>query len=179
VNETEKGTIIRLRMAPIHSAELLTGISVVQIILGIISAFLSLAMAAAMGFHIQGSFWLILLIFILTSISIIAFSLILASFSKSANHILIVGNFPFFIFMFLSGAMFPLNTGSWFTIGGYSFAVNSLLSPVHAVSALNKVVFMQMGFMNIQPEIITLIVLILIYFSLGVWAFQYRHLRRR
>ena len=179
VNETEKGTIIRIRMSPVSSAELLTGISVVQVILGLISAFLTLAVAAAMGFHMQGSFLLIFLISTLTSISIIAFSLILAAFSKSANHILVAGNFPFFIFMFLSGAMFPLNTGSLFTIGGYSIAINSILSPVHAISALNKVVFFQMGITDILPEIFSLILLSIIYFSLGVWAFGYRHLKNK
>jgi hypothetical protein len=53
------------------------------------------------------------------------------------------------------------------------------LSPVHAVSALKKVVFMQMGFMDIVAELISLISLTIFYFSLGIWAFEYRHLGRR
>lgn len=179
VNETEKGTLIRLRMAPVGTGTVLAGISAVQVLLGIVSAFITLGVAAAMGFCMEGSFWLILFICILTSISVIAFSLILAAFARSANQILIVGNFPFFIFMFLSGAMFPLHITPWFTAGGYPVAVNSLLSPVHAVSALNKVIFYHMGFLNILPELISLVLLSAVYFLLGIWAFSKRHMGRR
>ena len=168
MNETEKGTIIRLRMAPVGTGTVLAGISAVQVLLGIISASITLGVAAAMGFRMDGSFWLILFICILTSISVIAFNLILAAFARSANPILIVGNFPFFTFMFLSGAMFPLNITPWFTAGEYPIAVNSLLSPVHAVSALNKVIFYHMGLRGILPELISLALLSAVYYFLGI-----------
>jgi ABC-2 type transport system permease protein len=178
VNETEKGTIQRIKMAPVTAFEFLTGVSFVQVILGVLSVLLTLWIASAFGFHMHGSFFLVLLVSILCSISIVAFGLILAALSKSANQILVIGNFPLFIFMFFTGAMFPMHSKTWFTILDYPVSVNSILSPVHAISALNKVLIMNEGFSKILPELIALVFLSALYFVLGVWLFYRRHLKK-
>jgi lipopolysaccharide export LptBFGC system permease protein LptF len=51
------------------------------------------------------------------------------------------------------------------------------MSPSHSIPALNKVMIMNMGFADIIPEIIALIVITIIYFIIGVWAFQRRHMK--
>ena len=177
VVEAEKKTLTRLKISKVTALEFLGGVSIIQILLGVAGVVLTLMVALGFGFRFEGSLLLVLLIAVLASISIIAFSVIIAAFSKSVTQVLIAGNFPLFLFMFFSGAMFPLNVNEWFTVGDYGISVISLLSPSHAVSALNKVLIMQQGFEKIIPEISMLILLSLIYFLAGVWSYHRRHMR--
>jgi len=130
-----------------------------------------------LGFDFRGSFAVLLLITVLTSVSIIAFSLIVAAATKTVNEVLIVGNFPLLLFMFFTGAAFPLRGGELFTIAGYPVSIQGFMSPTHAVSALNKVMIMNMGITDILPEIIALIILTAFYFLIGWQAFSYRHMK--
>lgn len=177
VVEAEKKTLTRLKISKVTALEFLGGVSIIQILLGVMGVVLTLAVALGFGFRYEGSLLLVLLIAVLTSISIIAFSVIIAAFSKSVTQVLIAGNFPLFLFMFFSGAMFPLNVNEWFSIGDYGISIISLLSPAHAVSALNKILIMQQGFSGIITEIILLILLSSIYFIIGVWFFRKRHMK--
>ena len=63
-----------------------------------------------------------------------------------------------------------------FSVAGYPVTVQGLMSPTHAISAANKVLILGMGLRDIVPEIIALLALTLIYFLIGAWAFQRRHM---
>ncbi len=177
VTEVENKTIIRLRLSKISTIEFIAGISVSQVIIGIVSILLTLAVAVILGFDYYGSIWIIILIAVLTSISIVFFSLILAAITKTVNEVLIVGNFPLFLFMFFTGAAFPMQANALFSISDYPVSLQSLMSPNHAISALNKILIMNMSFKDILPEILALITISLIYFIIGAWAFKKRHMR--
>jgi len=126
---------------------------------------------------IPGSFGIMVLIAILTSISIIAFSLILAAICKTVNEVLIIGNFPLFLFMFFTGAAFPLEGKALFHIAEYPISLQGFMSPTHSISALKKVLIMEMNMQDIFPELLSIIVLTIIYFVIGVWAFKRRHMK--
>ena len=177
VTEVEHKTIIRLKLSKLSALEYLSGVSLVQVLIGIISVLLTLLTAVSLGFEFKGSFALLILLVVLTGISMIAFSLIVAAFTKTANEVLIVANFPLFLFMFFTGAAFPMKANAWFTIFGYPVTLQGLMSPTHAVSALNKVAIMNMGLTDILPELIAIIVITIIYFIIGVWTFQRRHMK--
>ena len=177
VSEVENKTIIRLKLSKITSFEFLTGISAVQLFIGVISVILTLLTAIMLGFHYTGSFLIMIFIASLTSLSIISFSLIISAITKSANEVLVVGNFPMFLFMFFTGAAFPLKSNALFTIAGYSINIQSLMTPTHAISALNKTLIMDMNFMSIIPEIISIIALTIFYFIIGAILFNRRHLK--
>jgi ABC-2 type transport system permease protein len=177
VYETENKTLRRLKITRMSTVEILGGISVIQLLVGIISVTLTLLIALLLGFRYEGSLILVFLVSVLTSMSVISFCLIIAAFSKTVNQVLIAGNFPLFVFMFFSGAMFPIQARSWFSIAGYEITVVSLLSPSHSVSALSKVLFMQEGLSGIIPEITSLIILSLVYAMTGGWLYYRRHLR--
>ncbi len=177
VTEVENGTIIRLKLSQVGVLNYLGGITVVQVTVGLIAILLTLGTALLMGFSYSGSIGLLLLIAVLTSISMIAFSLILAAATKSANEVLIVGNFPMFLFMFFTGAAFPLEGKPLFTIAGYTITAQGVMSPAHAVSAAKKVLILGAGTGDILPEIIALLLITLIYWIIGAWAFNRRHMR--
>ena len=177
VTEIENKTMIRLKLSKITAFEFLSGVSFVQVLIGVISVVLTLVVAVWLGFNFTGSLGIAAFIVVLTCISIIAFSLILAAFTKSANEILIVGNFPLLLFMFFTGAAFPIEGKALFSIAGYPISFQGLMSPTHAISALKKVLIMDMGMKDVLPEIIVLAILTIIYFWIGVWIFQRRHMR--
>jgi len=79
--------------------------------------------------------------------------------------------------MFFSGTMFPMGISELFSIGGYGIGVNAILSPVHAVSALNKTIIMQQGLSDVVPEIISLVVLSVLYFFIGQALYKRKHMK--
>jgi ABC-2 type transport system permease protein len=174
--EVENKTIIRLKLSKLTAFEFVTGITIVQLLVGIVSILLTLLTAALLGFKFHGSATIFLLIAILTSLSIIAFSLIIAAVTKTANEVLVVGNFPLFLFMFFTGAAFPFKSEGIFSIFGYPVTLQGLMSPTHAISALNKIMIMEMQLKDILPEIVALIVLTVIYFLAGIALFNRRHM---
>ena len=177
VTEVEQKTIIRLKLSKITAFEFLSGVSIVQIVVGLVSVLLTGIIAHWLGFDFRGSFWSLLLIAVLTSVSIIAFSLILAAITKTVSEVLIVGNFPLFLFMFFTGAAFPLEAKELFTIAGYSVTLPGLMSPSHAIIALRKILILDMGLKDVVPEIIAVVLLTIIYFLIGIWAFKARHMK--
>ena len=177
VSEVENKTIIRLKLSRLTAFEFLGGNSIVQLLVGIVSVLLTLFTAILLGFHYSGSIFIMIFIASLTSLSIIGFSLIIAAITKSANEVLVVGNFPMFLFMFFTGAAFPLKSEALFSIAGYPVNLQGLMTPTHAISALNKTLIMNMDISSIIPEIISIIVLTIIYFMIGGIIFKQRHLK--
>ncbi len=177
VSEVENKTIMRLKLSKLTAFEFLGGISVVQFMVGIVSVLLTLFAAILLGFQYSGSIWIMVFIAGLTSLSIISFSLIIAAITKSANEVLVVGNFPMFLFMFFTGAAFPLKSAALFKIAGYPINIQGLMTPTHAISALNKTLILNMDVSSIIPEIIAIIVLTVLYFIIGGIIFKQRHLK--
>ncbi|MBN3035182.1 MAG: ABC transporter permease [Bacteroidales bacterium] len=177
VTEVEHRTVIRLKMSRLKTFELLTGVSAVQLLVGLVAILLTLWVATAFGFDPSGSLCLLLLIAALTSLSIISFSLIVAAVTKTANEILIVGNFPMFLFMFFTGAAFPLEGKALVHIAGYPVSLQGLMSPTHAISALKKTLVLGLTWRDIIPELCALIILTIIYFFVGWGLFRRRHMR--
>lgn len=177
VSEVENKTIMRLKLSKLSALQFVGGISIVQLMVGICSVILTLMIALLLGFRYQGSIGTLILIAGLTSLSIIAFSLIIAGITKSANEVLVVGNFPMFLFMFFTGAAFPLKSSPLFTICGYPINFQGLMTPTHAISALNKTLVMNLSITQIIPEIIAILIMTVLYFMVGAWLFNRRHLR--
>lgn len=177
VSEVENKTIMRLKLSKLNVFQFLTGISSVQLLVGVVSVLLTLITAIMLGFKYEGSLMIMILVASLTSLSIIAFSLIIAAITKTANEVLVVGNFPMFLFMFFTGAAFPLKSKALFTIAGYPINIQGLMTPTHAISALNKTLIMNMDISSIIPEINSIIVLTLVYFLIGGIIFKQRHLK--
>lgn len=177
VTEVENRTIIRLKLSRLSALEYLAGVSVVQVVIGVVSVLFTLGVAILVGFDQVRSIGILITVAVLTSISIIAFSLILAALTNSVNEVLVVGNFPLFLFMFFTGAAFPIKSTPIFTLAGYPVTLQGLMSPTHAISALNKTMILGLGWRDIGPELLALSAITVVYFSIGVWAFRRRHMR--
>ncbi len=177
ITEVDQGTILRLKLSGMKAWQFLIGVGATQVIVGILAILLTLATAASLGFEMRGSLGSFFLIAILTSISMIAFSLILAAMTRSVTDVLVVGNFPLFLFMFFTGAAFPISASPWFHVGNYGVSWQSLMSPSAAISALNKISIMGMALGDVWGELLVLAIVTVAYFLLGLWSFNKRHLQ--
>jgi ABC-2 type transport system permease protein len=180
VREPEIRTLERLRISRLTALEFLGGISLVQVVLAIISLVFALLTAIALGYSLlPGTLGFILLISILTAFSMVSFSLLVAAMCRSVKEVAIIGTFPLFLLMFFTGAAFPISGGELFTLGEYTVRLNHILSPTFSVEALNKVLIRGMEIQDTLPEMMAILILSLLYFVTGTWAFRRRHMRAR
>ncbi|MCX6271766.1 MAG: ABC transporter permease [Bacteroidetes bacterium] len=177
VAEVENKTVLRLKLSQLKTLEWLAGVSVVQILVGMLAIFLTLLVAGLLGFQFHGSYGILLIITILTSLSIISFSMIIAALTKTVTEVLIIGNFPMFLFMFFTGAAFPIKSATLFSIFGYHVTWQTFMSPTPAIEALKKVTILGYGWREIMPEMMALVILTILYFIIGTLAFRKRHMR--
>ena len=178
VREPETRTLERLKISRLTSFEFLAGTSLVQIIIALLSVLCALMTAILLDYTmVPGSFGFILLIGFLTTLSMISFSLLVAAMCRSIKEVAIIGTFPLFLLMFFTGAAFPISGGVLFTLGEFEVTLNGILSPTHAVEAMNKVLIRGLPIRETLPEMTALLVLTILYFALGTWAFRSRHMR--
>lgn len=178
VREPEARTLERLKISNLSALEFLGGVSLLQVIIAIVSLLLTMLVAVALGYTLlPGTFWFIMLVAFLTSLSMITFSLIVAAICRSIRDVAIIGTFPLFILMFFTGAAFPINGGRLFTLAGITVHINDVLSPTWAVDALNEVLIKGQEIANTIPDLAMILVLTLVYAFIGTWAFRRRHMR--
>ena len=174
--EVEGGTLRRLRLTPMKSFELLGGMSAVLILVGVAAELLALLTAVALGFRSQGPLWVAVLVGAVTSLSVVGVGLIVACYSRTVTQAFLIANFPLGLFMFFSGAIFPIPKVSLFSVAGHDFGLADLLPPTHGVAALNKVFTLGAGFREVAFELVMLTILSVIYFVVGAWLFQRRQM---
>lgn len=177
VREVETGTLRRLQMAGVTSGEFLGGASLALILFGVLSVILTLLAAWALGFRSQGPIGLAVVVGAITCVSVVGVGLIVAGLSRTAMQAFLIANFPLAMFMFFSGAMFPVPRVPLFAVGGRSIGLYDILPPTHAVVALNKVLTLGSGPADVVFELAALLILSALYFTVGVWLFKRTHLR--
>jgi ABC-2 type transport system permease protein len=177
--EIETGSLRRLQLTPMNAFDLLGGMSLALVFVGITSTLLSFGVAILLGFQSQGPIWVAILVGAITSLSIIGLGMVVACFSRTVSHSFVVANFPLGLMMFFSGVIYPLPRITLFTIAGHAVGPYDILPPTHAVAALNKVLTLGSGLDEVAFELIALTILSIIYFLVGAWLFQRIHLRSR
>lgn len=175
--EVEAGTLRRLQLTNMTAFDLLTGISLSTILLGVIAVLLTLLVAIWLGFDSQGPIWAAVLIGSITAIAVVGVGLIVAAFSKTVSQAFIIANFPLIFFMFFSGAIYPLPQVRFFEVGGHAVSLYDVIPPTHAVGALNKILTLGTGLRDVLYESISLVVLSVLYFAIGIWLFHRRHMQ--
>jgi len=176
--EVEAGTLRRLQLTRMTAFDLFSGITITQVLIGIVAVILTLLTAQALGFRSQGPLWIVIVIGALACLSSVGVGLVIACFSKTVSQAFVIANFPLALFMFFTGAIFPIPSVPLFTLGGRSIGLYDSLPPTHAVVALNKVMTLGAGAEEIFYELTALAILSVAYFAFGVWLFQRTHLSK-
>jgi ABC-2 type transport system permease protein len=177
IYEKDKGTLIRLRISNMTPFEWLSAVSLTQVIIGLLAVALTFLTALALGYQTSGSVFALLVIALLSSLSIMAISLLVAAFLRTIFDLMTIGCFPFFILMFFSGGLFPLPPLRIFTVGSRSININDILPTTHTISAMDKILNCGAGLSDVAYELGAIVILSVVYFSIGAWLFGRRHLR--
>jgi len=177
IREKDKGTIIRLRISNMTTFEWLSAVSFTQIIIGLLAMGLTYLTAVSLGYQSSGSLVAVMVVGILSSLSIIAISLVVAALLRSVFDLMTIGCFPFFILMFFSGGMFPIPPLQLFVVGDRSININDILPTTHSITALGKILNYDSGLGDLVFEIGAIVILSFVYFAAGVWLFTKRHMR--
>ena len=177
--EVESGTLRRLQITRMTSFDFLGGVTLAMLSLAVLSLLITIQTAVWLGFRSQGPLWAAVLVGAVASLSIIGAGLVVACFSLSVSQAFIIANFPLGLFMFFSGAIFPLPKVVIFQLAGHDVGLFDFLPPAHAVVALNKVLTLGAGLQGVAFELTALISLSLLYFGVGVWLFQRLHMAGR
>ena len=177
--QVESGTVQRLQITRMTALDMLGGISILYILISLITVALSFATAQALGFRSQGPLWVGILICAITGVSVVGIGLITACFSRTVARAAIIVNFPLFLVLFFSGAVFPVGNPRLFTLAGRNYGIFDLLPQTHATNALNKVLSLGAGAGEVTFELVALSVLTLLYFAIGIWLFRRMYLKAR
>jgi ABC-2 type transport system permease protein len=179
IKEKDKGTLVRLRLSNMTITEWLSAMSLSQVVIGLLALGLTYLTAVALGYRTTGSMIAITTVGILSCLSIIAISVLVAAWLRSIFDLMTVGCFPFFVLMFFSGGMFPIPTISLLRLGGRSIGVNDILPTTHSIAAFGKILNQGSGLGDVAFEMGAVAVLTIFYFSLGIWLFSRRHMRAK
>ncbi len=177
IKEVDKGTISRLLLSRLHTAELLAAVSLNQVLIGVVALALAYASAVSVGYHGQGSLLTLLVVGALASLAVVAISVLVSAFMRTIFELLTVGCFPFFILMFFSDCMFPLPKIHLATLGGFTFYATDVLPTALAVRAFNRILNHGASLADLWVELLAIAVLTVIYFTAGTWLFTWRHYR--
>jgi ABC-2 type transport system permease protein len=175
--EAESGTLRRLQLTRMRSFDFLLGISSVQTLVGIVSVVLAFLTATVLGFRSLGPLWVAVLVGAFSALSVVGVGLIVAAFSRTVAEAFVIANFPLILLMFFSGVIFPIPGIRLFTLAGKNIGLYDFLPLTHGVVALNKVLVLGADFWDVLFELGMLLVLTAVYFAIGVWLFQRRHMR--
>ncbi len=177
IKEVDKGTVSRLVLSRLTIVELLTAVSINQVLIGVVSLMLAYASAVSVGYHSEGSVPAIVVVGALATLSVVAISVLVAAFMRTIFELLTVGCFPFFILMFFSDCMFPLPKIHITTISDYAIYATDILPTAVAVRALNQILTHGAGLADVWVELSCVVVLTAGYFAIGGWLFTRRHFR--
>jgi ABC-2 type transport system permease protein len=175
--DIEAGVMRRLRLTRLNAAEYLGGTTLWLTVVAVLGVLLTFGTALAFGFRSQGPLWLAILVAVVTAVSVIGVGLIVACFAKTVSKAFVVANFPFGLLVFLTGAIFPLPRQALFNLWGHDITLFDVLPPTHAVIALNKIFTLGAGLEDVLYELAMLILLVVLYFGVGVWTFQRTQMR--
>lgn len=178
VKENDNKTLLRLKLSRLGAFNFLGGICITQAAVASGAVVLSYWTALGLGYEPEGHFGAVLVVGVLSSMSMVAVSLIVASFLNTVFDVLTVGCFPFFILMFFSGSLFPLPELNLITVHGRALGMTDLLPLTHTASAFNQILNDGAGLPDVGRELIMITLLTMVYFAAGLLLYRKRRLSK-
>ena len=182
VRESESRIFYRYKMAGIGTVRFLTSYCILFLLLSLASAGLTLLSASLLGFHAGVSVLydcvMTLLVCGLLTFGVAGVAFIVAALASDSARAFLVATFPFMLFVFFSGSVYPFPKVEIFRLGSRSIGLFDILPSTHGVVALNKILTFGLKPADLSYELLSLLVLsILLYFS-GAVLFYRKRLRQ-
>ncbi len=179
IKEKDKGTLIRLRISNMSTAEWLAAVSITQVMIGLLAVALTYLTAWSLGYRMSGSLFDVAVVTVLSSVAIVGISMIVAASLRTIFDLVTIGTFPFFILMFFSGGMFPIPDVQLFALGGRTINANDVLPTTHSIAAYDRIMNTGGGLGDVAFELAAIVLLSVVFFAIGTWAFTRRHMVAR
>ena len=175
--ETEDGMLRRLKISKMKSKDYVIGNLISWSLIGAIQVIILLTVASLMGFQWRGgmnSIIIAIIIGILATISSVAVSLIIVSFTKSSDQASNLAAIIAVPLSFICGSFFPLPDCIITNINGHAVQLYEILPWNQAISAFREVFIFGGTWENILLNIILLIIMGAILMFISVICFKHK-----
>jgi ABC-2 type transport system permease protein len=179
IKEVDKRTMSRLMLSRLRTTEFLAAVTVNQVLIGLVTLLLAYLAALSVGYEPQGSLAPLLVVAAVSTVAVVALSVLVAAFLNTIFELLTVGCFPFFVLMFFSDAMIPLPKIPLFHVAGHVVNAADVLPTSLSVRAFGAILSDGVGLAGVRFELAGIVVLTVVYFALGSWLFRRRHMSVR
>lgn len=170
--EVETGTLIRLAMTRASAFDIMVGISSAQLIPGFFSVMFTYIAAMGLGFQNAGNLIFALILVAVACLSNVGIGMIVASLSKNLLISFLLSSIFMFLLILFSGIIFPRPEISWFSIAGKTIGPFDILPTTHLGKGLEKVLTLGASLREISYELIMLLTISLVFFSIGLLIFR-------
>lgn len=177
MRDIEDQSLLRLRLTPMTALDYAGGVTLAQVLTGVVSVMLTWWAATLFGFHGLGSIFSVVVICLVAFIGIIGLTFMIVSFCKNSTVFVIAGQFPLFILVFFSGAMMPVPRHPLFHLWGNAVCWNDLLPTGMSVIALNGVFNDGKSITDLSFPLSFSLMLSVLYFVAGIYFFNRNHRR--
>ena len=166
----KSGFLKRLNATPLTAFEFLSAQVFSRLTLTLlVTVILYIGVARAIDFHSLGSLWLVFLIALLGSLSMISFGLIIAARVSSEELVGGLLNLLTWPMMLLSGI--------WFSLEGspqWVRWVSQLFPLTHVLDAARAVMIDGAGVTQVFPHLAYLAITTIVFIGIGAWSFRWR-----
>jgi len=177
IRDIEDKTLQRLKLSKMTIFDYISGVTLSQVIVGIISVLLTYLIAAMLGFKSLGTVSSLIIVCTVAFIGIIGITFIVVSFCRNATIFVLAGQVPLFILIFFSGAMMPIPRNPMFEIYGNGVCWNDLLPTGMSITALNAIFNDGKSVFELSFPLIYSGIISLGYFVAGLYLFNKKHLK--
>lgn len=170
--EVENGTLERLKLTRLSVSDLMIGLSVVQLTLGIFAVGLTFFTAWMLGFHTEGSMLVAFLLTVICCFACVGLGMTVASLSRTLILSFLIASVSMFLMVLFSGIVLPRPEVNLFNLVGQPIDLFDILPTTHLGIGLEKILIFGAGFREIAYEMVALLVLSMVYFGVGVAVFR-------
>lgn len=170
--EIESCTLDRLKMTPLTTLDLLTGISALQLIQGLFSVTLTFLAATALGFKSAGSISYAFFISGIACFASVGTGMVIGGISKTQNRAFLISSIAMFLLILFSGVIFPRPEVELFQLAGYEVNLFDFLPTTHMAKGLEKILTLGLSPEKLLYETVFLAVLSILYFIAGILFFN-------
>jgi len=176
--EIRWGTLGRLRVTALRSADLLGGVSLAQMVVAAVQVVVVFLAARLMGFHNQGAPGIAALVGLVISLSAVGLGLLVACLVENDSQAANLGSTIAMIQVFLSGSFYQLPPLTIFTLAGHQIDLFDVFPVTHGFVALQQVLSYGAGLSEVGFRLGAALLLSILYLGAGVLLFQRLQMRQ-
>ena len=169
IQDKKSKALLRIRLAPIRSWQLIVAIVFNRVIVGLIAiALMFIAGVLIFGFQMRGDYLNFLIFSILSLVCMLGFGTAIASWAQNPNQSAPVANLISFPMMFLSGVFFPV-----FLMPQWLQQVTTFIPLTAIVEGLRLILTEGYTVLGLGPQILVILVWSILLYAIAARTFRW------